>query len=240
MSTYAQKWNVATPHGRILAVIVTVLAVSLLVTIAFLIWPSAIEKNIGNDEIFKLTYQFFLIVVLGGALSFGFSLLQYERTVRETERALQSQILREVVQAYNAAKKVRRLLRAKAVQCTDQAASSFIICQESYDKQMQVLVDIQLDFEAFKIRVENNPRIFPSDSGLAEVMNSIEQYLGNVVGEYEEYSWSFGGQSPTRPLTSLQHLHEFVMKFKRGGAFDMEFKKPFHKVVGALQDLIIK
>src|SRR5213596_2092945 len=107
-----------------LTVIVTVLALSLLGIIAFLVKPAQIKEQLGED-VFKLTYQFLLLVVIGGALSLIYQEFQYQRdqdakaferdaATREAERGLQRQLLTEVVEAYNAAKKVRRLLRAKA------------------------------------------------------------------------------------------------------------------------------
>src|SRR4029077_3709866 len=120
-----------------LTVIGTVVALSLLGIIAFLVKPAQIKEHLGED-VFKLTYQFLLLVVIGGALSLIYQEFQHHReeeskafererddvakkkerdaATREAERSLQRQLLTEVVEAYNAAKKVRRLLRAKATE----------------------------------------------------------------------------------------------------------------------------
>ncbi|RQS10089.1 hypothetical protein DIE07_14370 [Burkholderia sp. Bp9002] len=104
---------------------------------------------------------------------------------------------------------------------------------------MQALIVIQLDFEAFKHRTENNPKLFPSKS-IACALKSIEDYLGDVIGDYEAQFLFFSGQPPMRPLAFLRNLQEFIGPFKSHGPFDERFKKPFHMVVAELQNLIIQ
>jgi len=103
-----------------------VIALSLLGTIAFLIWPSVLKQHLG-DDVFKLTYEFFLTVGIGGALSLVYQVFQdqlqesrknlqrerdeaardkeHKTAVREAERALQNLFLSELMQGYSAAKK---------------------------------------------------------------------------------------------------------------------------------------
>jgi hypothetical protein len=223
---------------RTLAVTV-LLALSFVGTIAFLLWPNRVRAVIDDNDVFKLTYEFLLIGVIGGALSLFYQNVQHQREVREAERGLQRKLLREVIQAYNDAKKVRRLLRAKARD--ERAMKDTVIRAQPYDEQMQVLLDIQLDFEAFKHQAaQSNPGLFPADSGVHAGLDSIEKYLNEIVGEYEtHFSLFTGGPPPTLPLAQLRKLQDFIAKRKDGSDFDKRFKGPFHSVVAALQKLII-
>ena len=94
--------------------VTVILVVTLPLVIAFIIWPHRVEEVIVHDKVFELTYQFLLIGVVGGALTIFYQSIQRQRDAREAERGLQRQLLMDVVQAYNGAKKVRRLVRAKA------------------------------------------------------------------------------------------------------------------------------
>jgi hypothetical protein len=206
---------------------VTVLLVlALVVTIAFLFWPDQVRARIVNDDVFKLTYQFFLIGVIGGAISLFYESVQRQRDVREAERGLQRKLLEEVIQAYNKVKRVRRLLRAKA---RDKPTL--------YDEQMLVLLDTQLDFEAFELQAQSNPQLFPANSRVEADLDSIEKYLNKIVDEYTSCPSLAGGPSPA--LAQLPRLQEFIAKRKDGTDFDTCLKKAFHRVVATLQKLII-
>ncbi|SDI38748.1 hypothetical protein SAMN04487926_11623 [Paraburkholderia steynii] len=241
MSTFAQpriqKRKTVFPEESAKALICVVVVLSLLGILAFWIW--SIRTGQLETDLLRLTFQFLLIVVIGGALSFVYDEFQYARdisakqfeadsAVREAQRVLQREFLKDVIQAYNAAKKVRRLLRARAIH-------KGIVYKEAYDEHMQALMDIQLEFEAFRIRTENQT-LFP---GLEGKLKSIEEYLGNVLRDYERYFSSFAGQPPTHPLAPLQNLEEFTASFKPMTRFSEQFKKPFHEIVDALQNLIV-
>ena len=207
-------------------------------TIAFLLWPNRVRALIDNNDVFKLTYEFLLIGVIGGALSLFYQNVQRQREIREAERGLQRQLLREVIQAYNDAKRVRRLLRAKARD--NPAMKDTLVRAQPYDEQMQILLDVQLDFEAFKHQAQSNSLLFPADSGVQADLDSIEKYLNEIVGEYEtHFSLFTGGPPPTLPLARLCKLKDFIAKRQDGTHFDKRFKGPFHSVVAALQKLII-
>jgi hypothetical protein len=231
------------------AVTVTVTAILVILALsfvgAFLLWPNHVRARIDNNDVFKLTYQFLLIGVIGGALSLFYQSVQHQREVREAEnqhkrevreaeRGLQRQLLRDVIQAYNGAKKVRRLVRAKA------RDKSMNVRAQPYDEQMQILLDIQLSFEAFKHQAQANPQLFPPSSGVQAGLDKIEKYLNKIVDEYETHLSSFTGRpAATLPLAQLGALEEFIAERRANTDFDKRFKGAFHDVVAGLQKLII-
>jgi hypothetical protein len=216
------------------ALAVTVL-LAFVVTIAFLFWPNQVRALIDNDDVFKLTYQFFFIGVIGGAVSHFYEIVQHQRDVREAERGLQRKLLEEVIQAYNEAKKVRRLLRAKA---RDKSTKDALVLTQPYGEQMLIFLDTQLDFEALKTQAQSNLQLFPENSGVETELASIEKYLNKIVDEYETCFPSLVGK-PSPELAQLPKLQEFIAKREDGTDFDKCFKDAFHRVVAALQKLII-
>jgi hypothetical protein len=208
--------------------------------------------------------------------------------------------LEEVIQAYNEAKKVRRLLRAKA---RDKSTKDALVLTQPYGEQMLILLDTQLDFEALKTQAQSNLQLFPANSGVETELASIEKYLNKIVdesrilqmdsagraegrgnaaetadfffhpsgplrlgymsqcksliyrpklargagrtpfhpgnpGEYETCFPSLVGK-PSPELAQLPKLQEFIAKREDGTDFDKCFKDAFHRVVAALQKLVI-
>jgi hypothetical protein len=219
--------------------IIAVTIVALAGVAAFIVWRPAIERFLGPDA-FKLTYQFLLVTVVGGAVSAIYKEFQRQRdeqtkqtersaAAREAKRTLQRQFLTDSVAAYNAAKKTRRLLRAKAIERPSQ------VHREPYDEQMQALMDAQLAFEALAERVRASPTLFP---GLEPDLDAIEKYLGGILKEYAACLSQFTGSPPTLVLTSAPDLAEFTDSYRPGSPFDVRFKQPFDRVTKTLQRLI--
>jgi hypothetical protein len=209
--------------------LITLTCLALAGAAAFIIWRSSVEGFLGS-EVFKLTYQFLLITVVGGAVSVIYKEFQRDRDERAAERTLQRGLLTESIETYNAAKKARRLLRAKAIK-------SGQVYRDAYDEQMQALMDGQLGFESFVERVRASPALFP---GLETDFAAIEMYLNKILDEYSDRLSQFAGSPPPLPLTSTPKLEEFVASYNRGSAFDTEFKRPFDRITEALQSLITK
>jgi len=214
--------------------IIAVTGPALLGVAGFIIWRSAMEGFLGPD-VFKLTYQFLLITVVGGALFEIQKEIQRERDRRAAERNLQRQRLEDCVKAYNVAKKVRRLLRAKAIKGDPTAH----VDRDPYDELMQDLMDAQLEFEALVARVEGNQTLFPHPR-LKTDLNTMGDYLKGVLKDYETCLSKFSGSPQTLPLASASSLAEFTDRYKEGRPFDLEFKQPFHRVTKILENLITK
>jgi hypothetical protein len=209
-----------------------IIVVTVPLVIAFIIWPDLVQEHIVHEKVFELTYQFLLIGVVGGALTIFYQSIQRQRDAREAERGLQRQLLMEVVEAYNGAKKVRRLVRANA-RINDS------IRAQPYDEQMRSLLEVQLTFESLKHQAEANPQLFPKNSGVCAALDSIEKYLNKIVDEYEKKFSLFAGGQAKLPAAQFDKLQEFIADHRAGADFDKFLKSAFHNVVAALQKLII-
>jgi len=200
----------------------------------------AFERQSVQDEILKVTYEFFLVGVIGGLLSFQFKLRQQAAADREAKRILQRGMLTKLIKAYGGGKKVRRLLRATAI--LGLGTENALVLKEPYERQMERLMDVQLEFEALNHQAENSPDLF--SKALADDLEKMEKYLNKVLKDYEESPNKFKDTKPL--LTELKHVEEFVAMLKgkteqekKETAFYSQFAEPFKKGVAELQRLII-
>src|ERR1043165_8291578 len=66
-----------------------------------------------GSELFSLTYEFLLMVVIGSGVSALFQTVTHGRQARERRRELQRELHQTIVSGWNDAKRARRLLRAR-------------------------------------------------------------------------------------------------------------------------------
>ncbi len=79
----------------------TVLAIILIGL--FLIFSRLLSDFMGM-EVFKISYEFLLIIVIGGAVSWLFSHRTFEKEAREQKKTLQREFQEELIKAYNSSK----------------------------------------------------------------------------------------------------------------------------------------
>jgi hypothetical protein len=230
--------------GKIAArstLIITILA--LLGALALVLWRKWVEA-----ETFKVLLEFLLVGVIGGWLSYEYKRREQGAAAREAGRVLQREMLTKVIDAYGDAKKVRRLLRAKAKFNLGNSKEAFVR-KGPYEKQMERLMDIQLEFEALKHRAENNADLFPKELELAELLEVMEKYLNEILKNYETRPDDLKERTLPEygvvlPLRELKPLREFTDNLT--GKSDDEktfrccFSEPFHDTVKRLQALIIQ
>ncbi len=197
-----------------------VITIGLCLVIPYLTFPDKVKSILGNnDDVFKLTLQFLLITIGGGVIAYLFKLLEYERDKRLVLRAMHTELLN----AYNEAKKARRELRA-AVKKEDAT-----IAEVDYEKQIEILSDSQLVFEVHARRASDRLFWTIHNKELNQSLDEIESYLNAIVTERQEQS-----SNDHHKMADLEHLSEFIAKFKNHSKFDLKFKKRIRDVLKAL------
>ena len=181
---------------------------------------------------------------------------QRERDNRLADRQRREAQLRQLhtdfIQAYNAAKAVRRLLRATA-RCLPSAQDDVklvaatgkyedMIMLEPYDKHMQELTRVQLQFETLRDEVASNYTIFPRTTRLNEdlvtILTDIEEYLGHIITEYENHYRTPPSADHKLPISSLPRLNEFIKTFRYAVDFRVEFQMRVGQVMTVLHELL--
>jgi hypothetical protein len=211
--------------------------------ILLFIFNPNVENTIKNPVVFKITYQFLLITVLGGFIAFLYREIENKR--RQAEKTLdqeREEKLRfhenlkmahsELLAAFNKAKTVRRLLRARLGTRHSINHSTEINAQE-YEKHIMNLNDVQLTFEIYKKRSYDNSLYFDSENNLKIPLETIENYLNAIVKEFQSELTNFDSDTSTRKIIHLKLLIDFIGPTNAGQFID-SFSEPMKKTLTIL------
>lgn len=149
-------------------------------------------------------------------------------------------VFEETVNAYNEVKLVRRLLRAETGPKADPK-----ITRETYTRLLPELCKQQLAFEDLKrsapliqTSLQNGQVITkPASATLADTYDAIENYLNNIVEEYENSRYSMPKRG-ARPLVDpgKARLREFVYDTQ---AFQARVSEPVRAVLRHLEEHLL-
>ncbi len=204
--------------------ILTTLILAMAGVISFLIFGSHIKAAL-EPELFSVSYQFLLIVVLGGAVSLLYKQFSTEQDRDRERRLILRQMHSELLDAFNVAKRVRRTVRARVGYTSDrQALGLRYIIGADYREQMDALMEAQLKFEVYAKRAVERELYFAQGEELNAQCGKIEDYLRQIIKEYEINLTNFDETFPGKQLADLPKLAEFIGPLEEGGKFDINFK----------------
>jgi len=198
----------------------------------FIVYGEDITALIGG-EIFAMTYQFLLLIVLGSGVSVMFQAVTYSRELRERSRRLQREIHLALVSGYNDAKRTRRLLRARG-RCDAQGG----ISAAEYDRHLEALSDAQLSIELATRRIEFNRTLFVRDTQLVNALEIVGKYLNGVVDEWEDVRPTLSPASGGLQLADLPELATFLSTPDLAPRFRCGFKEPFDHALALLEEAL--
>ncbi len=186
--------------------------------------------------IFKLTYQFALLVVMGGAVGWVFRSYTKIREGLESDRQELLGATRDLVSSYNDIKAIRRILRAQAQKCGEIGEPETYIQIDVYERQVLKLSRVQLTLEAYKRRVNADKQLFKEAAGLHRRLSEMEVYLHCVIEEYELAFREFSEKPTSLLAIELPKLSEFIAPRMESNAIKENILFAFH---GALDTLTI-
>lgn len=219
----------------------------------FIIYPNQLKTWL-DAEVFKLVFQFLLLIVLGGLVTFLFTSFTKEKEKRLTDnenkeikksdkKNLQHKFHNDFIQSYNSVKLIRRMLRARAriLSIDEKGKEKLLLDTKEYDRQMQELTKLQLNFEFYIDEVESNPNLFTEKRENVELkvqLNLIGEYLNELVSEYENCFRTYANkyyinEVPALLIDStanLNKLNEFIIKYELAAKFKTNFKEPGNKI----------
>jgi len=205
--------------------------VSSLGVMIFLIFGNQLA-SVFNVEVFKLTYQFLLIVVLGGGIAYLYKEIERERTEKRLTHDRLRQVHTELLRTYHDTKAIRRRLRARSIISLNTDKDGEFVLAKEYDEEIQALIEAQLTFEAYLRRAEHS--LWPELSELKQSLENVQEYLGSLVKEYEDELRYFDGDPKCRKLSSLPRLSAFVGHAKDPGGFK-SFSKSLQETLTSLE-----
>jgi len=136
-------------------------------------------------------------------------------------------------QAYNAAERVRRTLRAK----TRTDHGELQIDMQAYDDLMHELIDIQLRFEL--LRDDAQVLFLPGDAGVdrrrnvRSALDECEGYLAEIIKEYE---YQDDNADAWKPISTGSNLAKFISRSSADKTFKTRLAEPVHTV----QEMVIE
>ncbi|HEV2855187.1 MAG TPA: hypothetical protein VHC97_20505 [Thermoanaerobaculia bacterium] len=192
--------------------------------------PDTPQGKLGLKT-WELIIQMILLVVAGGMFVQLYNRWQSKRAaINDFRKAT----LHSLIKAYSDTKKSRRTLRARVEPCITEAAqeSSEAISCSAYDEYMNIVSDTQLSLEVVKRELRVFKTAFDDASSLIECVRNMENYLQEIIDEYERTLKLFHGK-PAIPLSRLPRLSAFVVK---GASSDFStFSEAFHQSLALIQ-----
>ena len=226
-------------HGRrrfspASAFIVATVTLASFGVLAFLFFGSEIRMKL-QAEVFSLSYQFLLIVVIGGAISLVYKEFTVEQEQDRERRNFLRQMHSGLLSTFNAAKRVRRTLRAEVGFSAEiEIMKGRELTAAAYREQMDSLMEAQLTFEVHAKQADDHSLFFAHGEQLAPDFKRIEEYLRQIIEEYERCFVNFTGTPAAMALADLPKLAEFIGPDNVKGDFHRNFKFAFRDVLSAL------
>lgn len=217
-------------------------SIGLIGVLLFLIFGSQIKKHV-EEKVFDSTYQFFLITIVGGGVSLIYEAYRHERESRESQKEVQRNLRSNFISSYNNAKQARRLLRARAIRINSDTGKEIVLGEE-YSKQLDKLIDTQLAFEMAVHVIKSEPELFEGSGsgdtafGLAAKLESVADYLNEIVTEYEKSYKTFTGDPAIKDFSVLPKLREFIGPFSEANEFKQRVVNPSYEAFQIISKVI--
>jgi len=230
----------------ILLAVLFILSVSVIVVMGFVIRP---QNGTVEMEVAKSALQVLVVTVIGGLVSLGSLEYQRRRQQEDKERDLLridleyredllKSTLTRAMKGYTDVKVARRKFRALGRETRGDPGKVYVVAAE-YDAHMEAINRAQIDFENLVRDVETSEHAFRRPADLVRSLKTIEDYLGDVIEEYEEQRPTFTERSAGTELSTLTSLKEFVGP-SRGSKFVTRVWGPFHSVQRLLREDLLR
>lgn len=197
--------------GALIGVVVVLIAVALAGLSATII---GVTKSGGIDEEFwdliaNSGIQVGVTSVVGAILSGSLAWLESRRRRHKQLTERRTALLRDLERAYSSMKAVRRELRSLG--CRDIAGKQVEQWQaEGIRSQMTKLIEAQLLFESMRRMLESHPHDFDSASKIATLIESVHDYLHDLIEEWEDLGAQVASGGAGDIINSMKRLQGFI------------------------------
>ena len=193
-------------------------------------------------EIAKALLQLGVVSVIGAVVSL--LAFEYQREQQNADKNrdearksleyredLLKTILSRATVCYSQMKKARRMFRARGLQRLGDFA---LVEPEEYDKCLESINDAQLEIENIARDVKSSERAFTHSELIVKNLRAMEQYLSNLVGEYEKQRGTLLLREGKVMLDDLDRMSEFLLTANQS-QFKPQFIVSFHEVQQAIR-----
>ena len=168
-----------------------------------------------------------------------------ERVVIRNKNELKKDIIRRISHIYNETKGARRMLRAKALSTAynDKNVVNANLYIKPYAQYMEVINDLQLELEGIREEINSNKAhvsYYANDENIQACMKEMEQYLGEVISEYETSRLKFNDKAYA-PYMDFDKLKDLLSSARQGSqtAFRTRFINNYKSVISDMLDDLV-
>lgn len=192
-----------------------------------------INETIRFTIINDLLHLFF-IVIIGGLITLLFKWIEEDKRQGQIRIEIRTEYLKRLGRIYRNVKQVRRMLRTAGLTTKyGKEGESTVISGELktiYLDKMKEINDLQLELEELKIDARALPP-FVQMKKLENSLDIMENYLGEIVSEYEKYCPKIRNNEPVS-LKMLTCLDEFTGEDKKN--FKESFSEKYAAAIGEI------
>lgn len=170
--------------------------------------------------------QLFVIVILGGVIGV---ILRSLDAMREDDRRLQDYRIslgRDLIDAYNSVKGVRRTLRAFGFRSPTSGTLSDAQVAE-FREQLGSLVETQLGFERIDRELEIRS-VFDDPEEVRRQLHTIHTYVADIIRDWEQARGSVVAGAEARNVADLPNLQAFLGGPEEG--FHVNVSEPVREI----------
>lgn len=168
-----------------------------------------------------------------------------QRVVVRNRNELKKDLIHRVSHIYNEAKAARHMLRAKALSTAynDKNVVNANLYIKPYAQYLEVLNDLQLELENIKEEVRFNKgqfSFYAKEAAINAGLQSMEDYLGEVIGEYENSRTKFNDKAYA-PYMDFDKLKDLLSTARVGSttAFRTRFIDSYKQVIADMLDDLV-
>lgn len=216
--------------------VVVLFSVSIAIVVGLLIFVvKCFQPDNVGIEVVKSLLQLLVVVLLGSVISLAVKEFNVGRQRIEAIQEFRKATLSLLGGAYSSTKRSRRLLRAKGLSLSAaEDDATMVIHQDMYSKQMEEVINAQLNLEAIGTEVETAMKNFDNAVDIISDIRTMDEYLNLLIDEYEESLRNFDRHSKVRPLAELPKLLDFIGPY-RDSRFRTDFVERYKSLLKAIQ-----
>ena len=208
-------------------------AVAGLVALRHFYTPPGLELEVGKALLNVLT-----VAVVAQAVAFMIALHNEARRREGEADQLRLRTLGVLNQAYTAVKRTRRRARARSKRSASGAPLSRSVSRALYFTSLEQLNDAQLKLELLAKDVETYASLFEDGATIYSSVSAMEEYLNDLVNEWEHLAVPFTGQPPEVNVSEVSRFADLIGDYQ-SSRFRPLFVHNYHAAIERLRASLV-
>lgn len=211
---------------------------TLLIVTLFAVIYLAWSGNVTDiySETYKTAIQLLVVAVTGHVVTFLVTKLNHEREEIRAKDEFRRNIIEKLNKQFIEVKRLRRLIRASNT--PSGGGYPAFVKVEDYDKLMEEINEIQLQIEVLAKETEAFQGIFSAHAELQNNIDKMEEYLNNIINEYEHVAPEATGDPLVYSLASVPQASDLLGPYQ-GSSFRTEFVKTYYEALDKVRSELI-